>query len=179
VPASVRRDRHLRHAVLGFRGCLSRLPRVEREVLVLRAGVGIAHPRSRRLVAQLTGLSQRRVARLERRGLHRLNALGASGACAASTQATTAPVAVPVTAGSSPAAGSGARIAVKAERVSGGGHSRSPVPRSAGEAKLPLGLPALVSPRGAGAAFDLALVIVPLLLVAFLYLIARTVRRTT
>jgi hypothetical protein len=179
VPASVRRDRQLRHAVLGFRGCLSRLPRVERKVLVLRAGVGISHPRSRRLVARLTGLSPRRVARLERRGLRRLNALGASSACAASTQATTAPVAVPVTDGSSPDAGSRARIAVEAERVSSGAESSSPAPRSDDEAKLPLGLPALVNPRGAGAAFDLALVIAPLLLIGFLYLIARTVRRTT
>jgi hypothetical protein len=74
--------------------CLYALPRLERRVLVLRAGLGRAAPRSRRTVARRLGTSQRRVKRAERRALRRLakanrrdgcarrNAAGAIGAVA-------------------------------------------------------------------------------------------------
>jgi hypothetical protein len=56
-----RRDRALRRAVLRFQGCLSRVPRAERRVLTLRAGVGAAPTRSRTEVARITHLRRARV----------------------------------------------------------------------------------------------------------------------
>jgi hypothetical protein len=87
-PKTRKRDRALRDAVLRFEGCLDSVPSSERRVLSLRAGVGAAQTRTRAQVAHITGLSTRRVARLERRGLKRLRGLGHSGNCspAASTQ---------------------------------------------------------------------------------------------
>jgi len=58
------------------------MPRAERRVLALRAGVGIARTRSRAEVARITGLRRARIARVERRGLARLRALARAGACA-------------------------------------------------------------------------------------------------
>jgi hypothetical protein len=51
-------------------------------VLILRAGIGIGHPRSRRQVARLTHMRPVRVAKLERRGLKELRALNRTGGCA-------------------------------------------------------------------------------------------------
>ena len=76
-----RRDRALRRAVLRFQGCLSRVPRAERRVLTLRAGVGAARTHSRTEVARITHLRRTRVITLERRGLRHLHALGRTGAC--------------------------------------------------------------------------------------------------
>jgi hypothetical protein len=83
-----KRDRALRDAVLRFAGCLDSVPSSERRVLSLRAGIGAAQTRTRAQVARITGLSSRRVAKLERRGLKRLRGLGRSGHCspAASTE---------------------------------------------------------------------------------------------
>jgi hypothetical protein len=51
----------------------------------LRAGIGAAHPRSRRTVARITGFGRTRVGRLERAGLRRLDTLGAGCAGAPSS----------------------------------------------------------------------------------------------
>jgi hypothetical protein len=71
--------------VLRFQGCLGDMPRSERRVLELRAGVGLPRTRTRAEVARLTGLRRTRVARLERRGLKRLNALAKAGTCASAS----------------------------------------------------------------------------------------------
>jgi hypothetical protein len=107
-------DRALRDAVLRFEGCLDSVPRTQRRVLELRAGVGSATTRSRAEVARLTGLRTRSVARLERRGLKRLRTLANRGTCAGATRGTVggaAPVAPggasaqPVNAGDAPRVG--------------------------------------------------------------------------
>jgi hypothetical protein len=83
APTQLRRhDRALRRTVLGYEGCLGRMPNVERRVLSLRAGVGIGHTRSRAEVQRLTGLSRARVVATERRGIERLRGLARAGACA-------------------------------------------------------------------------------------------------
>jgi hypothetical protein len=69
--------------VLRLGGCLDALPARVRRVLVLRAGVGPARPHSRAGVARALGLSVRRVARLERRGLRTLRRLDRTTGCAA------------------------------------------------------------------------------------------------
>jgi hypothetical protein len=51
-------------------------------VLRLRAGVGIAHTRSRAEVVRITGLSRARVVAIERSGVRRLSALAGAGSCA-------------------------------------------------------------------------------------------------
>ncbi len=167
-----KRDRALRRAVLRFQGCLGQVPRSERRVLALRAGVGIGHTRSRAAVARITHLRKARVTTLERRGLRRLGVLGRAGACAvvpgasvalaapAATTATTAP----------PAAGPpAARGQVLAERRSGAGKRTQPKSEDEG------GELSLSRPPAAGGAgyFNLTLVIVPLALIAFLVIVGR------
>ena len=83
-----RRERILRATVRRYGACLGRLPALERRVLVLRAALGRSEPRSRPRVAALTETTVTRVARVERRGLHRLRALGHRGGCAAMAPAT-------------------------------------------------------------------------------------------
>jgi hypothetical protein len=181
--ASVRkRDRALRRAVVRLQGCLARVPRAERRVLVLRAGIGIAHTRSRATVARITGLRRSRVARLERRGLHHLRALGRAGACAISTttSAHTALTALPVASGSTqsggPASGRlGGRGGVLAERRSGTSHPS----QHAGESQssvLPLRQPGR-APTGSSS-FDLMIVFIPLALVVFALMMVREIRRS-
>lgn len=85
VHETYRRERALRRAVLRFQSCLGSVPRAERRVLSLRAGLGVAHTRTRGEVARLTGLRPSRVARLEQRGLQRLRDLGRSGRCGAAS----------------------------------------------------------------------------------------------
>lgn len=87
VHETYRRERALRRAVLRFQSCLVSVPRAERRVLSLRAGLGVAHTRTRGEVARLTGLHPSRVARLEQRGLRRLRDLGRSGRCGAASNA--------------------------------------------------------------------------------------------
>ena len=74
-----RRDRRLRVAVRRFGGCLSSLPRRQRRVLRLRAGIGPAEPASRTRVADRLELSLRQVRRAERRGLRTLRRIGTRG----------------------------------------------------------------------------------------------------
>jgi hypothetical protein len=82
-PATTRkRDRALRDTVMRFAGCLDSVPSSERRVLSLRAGVGAEATRTRTQVAHITGLTNHRVAVLERRGLKKLRGLGRSGRCA-------------------------------------------------------------------------------------------------
>ena len=84
------RDRRLRSTVRGLEPCLSGLPKTERRVLALRAGVGTARSRSRGEVARITGLSRRRVRRAETAGLRHLRRMARTSSCdaAPATEAT-------------------------------------------------------------------------------------------
>jgi Sigma-70, region 4 len=165
-----------------LQGCLGRVPRAERRVLKLRAGLGIARTRSRADVARITGIPRARVARLERRGLRHLRALGRQGACAvAPTAGATTVAALPVGAPQSGGPQSGAGHGqVLAERHSG--TSRPPKPESEGSTKqsleLPLGRPGSAS-TGGSSSFDFTLVLIPLALALLAFLLVREVRRTT
>jgi hypothetical protein len=77
----VRRDRRLRAVVLRVESCVGALPRPERRVLTLRAGLGRARPHTRQGTARILRVSTRRVARLERRGVRRLRGLVRAGRC--------------------------------------------------------------------------------------------------
>jgi hypothetical protein len=172
------RERNLRSTVLRFRGCLSRVPRSERRVLSLRAGVGRLRAHTRSQVARITHLRRARVIKLERRGLRRLRALNRAGACQDAGAATTAMTVAPGTGTGTPAppAGtSGDRSAVLAEHHS----SASKDSGSQGKperAELSISRPSTSGPGGSS--FDLALVLGPLAFLAFLLVITREVRRT-
>ena len=172
------RERILRSTVLRFRGCLSRVPRSERRVLSLRAGVGRLRAHTRSQVARITHLRRARVIKLERRGLRRLRALNRAGACQDAGAATTAMTVAPGTGTGTPAppAGtSGDRSAVLAEHHS----SASKDSGSQGKperAELSISRPSTSGPGGSS--FDLALVLGPLAFLAFLLVITREVRRT-
>jgi hypothetical protein len=171
----------LRATVRRYGACLGQLPPLERRVLVLRAALGRSEPRSRVRVAALTATSVGRVARAERRGLHRLRALGRRGGCAVLAPATLvyadagyAQTPLPALPGlgapapSAPTPHSG----VKSEHASGR------VARAPAAAALPLVESAPV-PRqirhGGGA--GLTVVIVPLVLLGFLAYAVRAERR--
>ena len=171
------RERNLRRTVLRFHGCLSRVPRSERRVLSLRAGVGRLRPHTRSEVARITHLRRARVIALERRGLSRLRALNRAGACQDAGAPTTAVTAAPGTGTPlPPASGTGQRSAVLAE------HHSSAVSRDSGSqgkperAELSISRPSTSGPSGSS--FDLALVLGPLAFLAFLLVITREVRRT-
>jgi hypothetical protein len=171
------RERALRRTVLRFHGCLSRVPRSERRVLSLRAGVGRLRPHTRSEVARITHLRRARVIRLERGGLRRLRALNRAGACQDAGATTTAVAPAPGTGTPvPPASGSGQRSAVLAEH-----HSSAPSKDSGSHGKperaeLSISRPSTSGPGGSS--LDLALILGPLAFLAFLLVITREVRRT-
>jgi hypothetical protein len=126
--------------VLRLRGCLPRLPRGERRVLILRARLGAPRPRPRARVANILDVSAHRVARIERRALRRLGRLalqdcGATGglAVAASDDAALAASDAAVPAGvtgstthGNDSAGASDRSAVKGEHAEHRGEPRQP-----------------------------------------------------
>jgi hypothetical protein len=172
------RERNLRSTVLRFRGCLSRVPRSERRVLSLRAGVGRLRAHTRGEVARITHLRRARVIKLERRGLRRLRALNRAGVCQDAGAATTAMTVAPGTGTGTPAppAGtSGDRSAVLAEHHSGASKDSGSQGKPE-RAELSITRPSTSGPRGSS--FDVALVLGPLALLAFLLVITREVRRT-
>jgi hypothetical protein len=168
----LRRDRALRHVVLRLSSCLGRMPRTERRVLVLRAGVGIAHTRSRREVARIIGLGGARVATLERRSLRRLRALAHEGACAAAS----APAPVGLLGGlasSRPPAPKGI-VHLLAELPSGGPRTSAPVRVSHGGVSI--GTPTgPVAGSASGLAYRLLALILGLTAIAVI--VVREVRR--
>jgi hypothetical protein len=174
-----KRDRELRQAVVHLQGCLARVPRAERRVLVLRAGIGTARTRSRAEVARITGLRRARVARLERRGLRHLRALGRAGACGiAPGGGETALAGLPPVSDPTQNSGPAGHGGVLAERDSHA--ARTPVQSEAeGTAKpaarLPIARPEISSTNR----FDLAVVFIPLAVVAFVLVMIREARRTT
>lgn len=171
------RERNLRRTVLRFHGCLSRVPRSERRVLSLRAGVGRLRPHTRSEVARITHLRRARVITLERRGLSRLRALNRAGACPDADTPTTAMTAVPGTGTPvAPASGSGGRSAVRAEHHSSAASKHSGSQGKPERAELSISRPSTSGPSGS--AFDLALILGPLAFLAFLLVITREIRRT-
>jgi hypothetical protein len=75
-----RYEQRLRRTVSRYRGCLAAVDPDSRRVLKLRAGID-GRPLSRGETARRLDTSTRQVARLERRGLRRLQTLGRGGAC--------------------------------------------------------------------------------------------------
>jgi hypothetical protein len=167
------RDRELRRTVLGHEGCLGQVPRDERRVLTLRAGVGMAHPRSRDAVRRMTGLRRTRVVALERRGLKRLRALAQAGGCAAASSGTPAGVEPTAGAGPSQSADGGRvpKLAVFGERESSGAETRPPPPTGSPDAARPL----LHAPDSA---VDLAPALLFVLLAGFVFAVVREARRS-
>jgi hypothetical protein len=168
------RDRDLRRAVLGHEACLGRMPRGERRVLTLRAGVGIAHPRSRAQVQRITGLRRTRIAALERSGLQRLRSLAQAGGCGQATSEAKGDLA-PVT-GVSGARGisDGAsipRIAVLGARESNGAETPPSPPTGSPDPGRPL----LHAPDSA---VDLGPILLFVLLAGFVFAAVRDARRS-
>jgi hypothetical protein len=64
-----------------LRGCLDRLPRMQRSALIVRYGIGRIESRSPRLAARALGLSRSRFRRLERRGVRALVAASRRSSC--------------------------------------------------------------------------------------------------
>jgi DNA-binding CsgD family transcriptional regulator len=164
--------------VLRFHGCLASVPRSERRVLSLRAGVGRLRPHTRSEVARITHLRRARVITLERRGLRKLRALNRAGACQDAGAPTTAVTAAPGTGTPvPPAGGSGQRSVVLAEHHSSAASKDSGSQGKPERAELSISRPAT---GGSGpSSFDLALVLGPLAFLAFLLVITREVRRTS
>jgi hypothetical protein len=168
------RDRALRRTVLGHEACLGQMPRSERRVLTLRAGVGLAHPRSRAQVQRITGLRRARIAALERSGLQRLRSLAQAGGCGHAASA--APDGVtPVTGVSGargiPDGGSIPRIAVLGAHESDGAGTAPAPPAGSPDSQRPL----LHAPAGA---VDLAPAILFVLLAGLVFAVVREARRS-
>ena len=177
APAQLRdRDRALRRTVLGHEACLGQMPRGERRVLTLRAGVGLAHPRSRAQVQRITGLPRTRVVAIERRGLKRLRVLAQAGGCAGASSA--APARVDATGvGAAGLPQTADRVAFPKISVLGGRESSAsrtpspPPPASSPDAGRPL----LHAPDSA---VDLAPVLLFVLLGALVFGVVREARRS-
>jgi hypothetical protein len=167
-------DRDLRRTVLGHEACLGQMPRGERRVLTLRAGVGLAHPRSRAQVQRITGLRRARVTALERSGLQRLRSLAKAGGCGQASSAAPGDV-TPVTGVSGargiPDGASIPRIAVLGARESNGAGTPSAPPTGSPDSRRPL----LHAPDGA---VDLAPAILFVLLAGLVFAVVREARRS-
>jgi hypothetical protein len=175
-----RRERALRRDVERFQGCLASVPRSERRVLALRAGVGTARPHSRTEVARITHLKRKRVVTLERRGLRRLRALARAGACAPAGGSSATAAMAPGTGTALPPAGgaSGDRGVVLAEHHSSAPSKDGASAEGESERKRPTAELSISRPLAPGGdSFDLALVLAPLAVLAFLLVITREIRR--
>jgi hypothetical protein len=163
----------LRQAVLRHEGCLAQLPRAERRVLRLRAGVGIDHVRSRADVMRITGLSRKRVVAIERSAMKRLSTLARAGRCGSAPGSSTTSVdgtsaAAPRRPSASAHLRQSPRIAVRHERNA----SREPAPRSqpsSGDSRPLLGTP--------DDARDLAPIVLAVALAAVLFALVRQARK--
>jgi hypothetical protein len=168
------RDRDLRQTVLDHEACLGRMPRGERRVLTLRAGVGIAHPRSHAQVQRITGLRRTRIAALERSGLQRLRSLAQAGGCGQATSAARRDLA-PVTGASGARGISGGasipRIAVLGARESDGAGTPPSPPTGSPDPERPL----LHAPDSAA---DLGPILLLVLLAGFVFAAVREARRS-
>jgi hypothetical protein len=165
----------LREAVLDHQACLGQMPRAERRVLALRAGVGLRHTRSRAEVAHLTGMSRARVAATERRGMQRLRTLVRAGGCT-STAGGHGAGAIGAGGGATslrPTGDSMPKIGVLGERTASA-DATPPTPPSNGSSDA--GRPLLHAPDSA---VDLAPALLLLVLGAFVFAAVREARRTS
>jgi hypothetical protein len=180
----VRRERRLRTTVRRLQTCFGGLSRLERRVLVLRAGIGAGPPRTRTQVARRLDVSTRRVTRLERRGVRTLRSLAGGGRCGGVGARSTAgaPVAEPRMAAAlqglhgRPIGSGGAADAtdVKGERKSSGDGQGSG--DAAGPATLEQRVPAPARVRLLG--LDLTVPLLIALGLTGLWFVVRAVRRT-
>ncbi|MGZ6707263.1 MAG: hypothetical protein ACXVFN_09990 [Solirubrobacteraceae bacterium] len=180
-----RHERLLRSSVRRFGACLTRLGRLERRVLVLRAGLGRAHPRSRAAVAHITGLRVRRVARIEARGLRRLRALGRQG-CAPPPGTQAAPAAgsaAPLVAvglfgtRTAPKPGSPRTPHMGVKDTHASGRASHPKPAGSQPGALAEG-PPLLEPGGSGHGGVPVAILIALVLLAYVVYVVRAERRT-
>ena len=179
----VRRERRLRKTVRRLQGCFGGLSRLERRVLVLRAGIGAGPARTRTQVARRLDVSTRRVTRLERHGVRTLRRLAGAGRCVGGAAQPTAgaPFGEPRMAaalqGPWGPIGSGSAadaIDVKGERQSSGDGQGSG--DAAGPATLEQRVPAPARVRLLG--LDLTVPLFIALGLAALWFVVRAVRRT-
>jgi DNA-binding CsgD family transcriptional regulator len=77
--------RQLRALLARLRGCFYALPRRERRVLVLRAGLNGRRPHSRAEIARRLRMSPKNVGRVERRALRRLRRTARTDGCGSVT----------------------------------------------------------------------------------------------
>jgi hypothetical protein len=169
------RDRDLRRAVLSHEACLGQMPRGERRVLTLRAGVGLAHTRSRAQVQRITGLPRTRVAALERSGLRRLRSLAQAGGCGQAASTTPGALAPPTGVSAARAIANGAsipRIGVLGERQSSASVTTAPPPS---DGSSDSGRPLLHAPDSA---VDLGPILLFVLLAGFVFAAVREARRS-
>ena len=169
-----RRERRLRTTVRRLQDCLGGLSRLERRVLVLRAGIGAGPARSRARVARRLDVNVRRVARTERRGLRALHGLARAGRCGAADAADGQAAAGVPTGFSSDRQGQLAsaprdRSDVKGERDSSG---RAPSARETESQGLMARLPAVIV-----GGVDFTLPLLMLLAIGPVVLAARAARR--
>jgi hypothetical protein len=83
APGERRATQRLRQAVSRLRGCVSALPAPLQTLIKLRTGLGQAQVMTRAQSAALLKISVRRIPRLERVALRRLDAAARQGGCAA------------------------------------------------------------------------------------------------
>jgi hypothetical protein len=169
------RDRDLRRAVLSHEACLGQMPRGERRVLTLRAGVGLAHPRSRAQVQRITGLPRTRVAALERSGLRRLRSLAQADGCGQVASTARGALAPPTGVSPARAIANGAsipRIGVLGERQSSASVDAAPPPP---DGSSDSGRALLHAPDSA---VDLGPILLFVLLAGFVFAAVREARRS-
>jgi hypothetical protein len=150
------------------------VPRAERRVLTLRAGVGVARAHSRSEVARITHLRRARVVTLERRGLRRLHALDRAGACQDARQAT--PSGAPASTAVTPPPGSAAAGpgALPVGQHAGDSNTGAAQGHRTPTAELSVGRPP--SNLGSGGS-DLTIVLASLAVFAFVLAVTREVKR--
>jgi hypothetical protein len=161
--------------VLAHGACLGQIPAGERRVLKLRAGVGLARPRSRALVQRITGLRRARVAALESSGLKRLRSLARTGCAGSGATSGADPTQVGAAHTTDPPAGTAQpQIAVHGERV--GSASRAPGAAPAANASNSDGRPFLHTPDSP---LDFAPFVVAFGLAVLLFAYVREARRSS
>jgi hypothetical protein len=160
--------------VLANQACLGQIPAGERRVLKLRAGVGLARPRSRALVQRITGLRRARVAALERSGLKRLRSLARAGCARGGAASGADPTQVGATRKADPpVATQQPQIAVRGERATSA--SRTPRTAPADNASHGDGRPFLHTPNSP---LDFAPIVLAFGLAVLLFAFVREARRT-
>jgi hypothetical protein len=168
-------NRRVRTVVRRYSGCLGQLRDRTQTVLSMRAGLGPGSALSRRQVAARVDLGVRRVTRLERRGVRRLQALGSAGGCGAADARGGAAAGSASSAAPPPPAGDEASVDAATTAARSGevqGQDRSGVKGVA--ARSVPDSPATIFPGGPAASF---INVAPVLALVGIALFALAVRR--